>query len=210
MKALLKSFGVLAAVAAMLAPASALAHHMMGGKLPVTFTQGLLSGLGHPIIGLDHFAAVIGVGILAALIGRGVRPVLAFSGAMIFGVVLHLASANIPAAELLVGLSTVLIGGLVVLRRSLGMLPAAVLFAAAGVVHGYALGESIVGAEPSPLGAYLAGLLVIQTLIAVAAYAVTTRLQHRAPAFDRAGMAAAGAVIALIGAVTAAGAGFPG
>jgi urease accessory protein len=210
MKALLKSFGVLAAVAAMLAPGSALAHHMMGGKLPVTFMQGFLSGLGHPVIGLDHFAAVIGVGILAALVGWGVRPVFAFSAAMIGGVVLHLASANIPAAELLVGLSTVLIGGLVALRLSLGVLPAAVLFAAAGVVHGYALGESIVGAEPSPLGAYLAGLLLIQTIIAVAAYAATKGVERRGPAFNRAGMAAAGAVIALVGAVTAAAAGFAG
>src|SRR6266702_4717264 len=196
MRALLKSFGVLAACAVMLAPASAFAHHMMGGKVPVTFMQGLLSGLGHPIIGLDHFAAVVGVGILAALIGHGLRPVLAFSAALILGVVLHLASADIPAAELLVGLSTLLIGGLVALRRSLGVLPAAVLFAAAGSVHGYALGESIVGAEPSPLGAYLAGLLVVQTVIAVAAYSATLGVQRRAPAFDRAGMAAAGAVIA--------------
>jgi len=209
MKTLLKSFGVLAAAVAMLAPAEALAHHMMGGKVPVTFMQGLLSGLGHPVIGLDHFAAVVGVGILAALIGRGVRSVLAFSAALIVGVVLHLASANIPAAELFVGLSTVLIGGLVALRLSLGMLPAAMLFAAAGIVHGYGLGESIVGAEPSPLGAYFAGLLAIQTVIAVAAYTATISVQRRAPSFNRAGMAAAGAVIALIGAVTAAAAGLP-
>jgi urease accessory protein len=208
MRTLRNGFSVLATGVAMLAPAQALAHHVMGGKLPVTFMQGLLSGLGHPIIGLDHFAAVVGVGILAALIGRGVRPVLAFSAALIFGVVLHLASADIPAAELLVGLSTVLIGGLVALRLSLGMLPAAVLFAAAGVVHGYALGESIVGAEPSPLGAYLAGLLAVQMVIAVAAYTATMRIYRRVPSFDRAGMAAAGAVIALIGAVTAA-AGLP-
>jgi urease accessory protein len=201
---------VLAAAAAMLAPVPALAHHVMGGKLPVTFMQGLLSGLAHPVIGLDHFAAIVGVGIVAALIGRGVRPVFAFSAALILGVVLHLESANIPSAEVLVGLSTLLIGGLVALRLSLGMLPAAVLFAAAGVVHGYALGESIVGAEASPLGAYLAGLLVVQTLIAVAAYAATIRVQRRTPSFNRAGMAAAGALIALIGAVTAALAGFPG
>jgi urease accessory protein len=215
MKTLLNRFlfnglGVLAAAVAMLAPVPALAHHVMGGKLPVTFMQGLLSGLAHPIIGLDHFAAIVGVGIVAALIGRGVLPVLAFSAALILGVVLHLESANIPAAEVLVGLSTLLIGGLVVLRRSIGILPSAVLFAAAGVVHGYALGESIVGAEPSPLGAYLAGLLVVQTVIAVAAYAATIRVQRRAPSFNRAGMATAGALIALAGAVTAALAGFPG
>jgi urease accessory protein len=209
-RALLKKLSVRAAGATILAPVPALAHHMMGGKLPGTFMQGLLSGLGHPIIGLDHFAAIVGVGILAALIGQGVRPVLAFSAALILGVVLHLASANIPAAEVLVGLSTLAIGGLVALRLSLGILPAAVLFAAAGVVHGYALGESIVGAEPSPLGAYLAGLLAIQTVIAVAAYAATIRIRHRAPRFNRAGMAASGALIALIGAVTAAAAGFAG
>jgi urease accessory protein len=209
MKTLLNRFCVLVAGVAMLAPAEALAHHVMGGKVPVTFMQGFLSGLGHPVIGLDHFAAVVGVGILAALLGRGVRPVFAFGAAMIFGVVLHLARANIPAAELLVGLSTLFIGGLVAFRLSRGVLPMAVLFAAAGVVHGYALGESIVGAEASPLGAYLAGLLVIQTVIAAAAYAATIRVQHRTPSFNRAGMATAGAVIALIGAVTAAAAGFP-
>jgi urease accessory protein len=198
MKILSKRFGALAVGAAMLAPAPALAHHVMGGKLPVTFMQGLLSGLGHPVIGLDHFAALVGVGILAAVIGRGLYSVMAFSAALIVGVALHLASADIPAAELLVGLSTVLIGGLVALRLSLGMLPAAMLFAAAGLVHGYALGESIVG------------LLVIQTIIGIAAYTATTRVQRRAPSFNRASMAAAGAVIALIGAVTVAVAGFAG
>jgi urease accessory protein len=163
-----------------------------------------LSGLAHPIVGLDHFAAITGVGILAAVIGRGIRPVLAFSTALILGVALHLASANIPAAEFLVGLFTILIGGMVALRLSLGMLPAALLFAAAGLFHGYALGESIVGAESSPLGAYLAGLLAIQTLIAVTAYSATIAVRRRTPSFNAGSMAAAGAVIALAGAVTAA------
>ena len=31
------------------------AHHMMGGRVPETFTEGLLSGLAHPVIGLDEF-----------------------------------------------------------------------------------------------------------------------------------------------------------
>jgi len=210
MKTLPEKFSVLAVSAAALAPVPALAHHVMGGKMPVTFMQGFLSGLGHPIIGLDHFAALVGVGILAALIGRGLRPVIAFSAALIVGVALHLASADIPASELLVGLSTILIGTLIAFRLPPGMLPAVVLFAVAGLVHGYALGESIVGAESSPLSAYLAGLLAIQTIIGVAAYMITMKIQRRAPSFNRASMTAAGAVIALIGAVTIAAAGFPG
>jgi urease accessory protein len=204
MKTLLNKLSLLAVGVAMFAPTPVFAHHVMGGKLPVTFMQGLLSGLGHPILGPDHFAAIIGVGILAAMIGRGIRPILAFSAALMLGVALHLASANIPAAELLVGLVTVLIGGMVALRLSLGMLPAALLFAAAGLFHGYALGESIVGAESSPLGAYLAGLLAIQTLIAIAAYLATLAVQRRSPSFNIGSMAAVGVVIALAGAVTAA------
>ena len=50
-----------AALAASAGPAAA--HHVMGGRTPATFTQGLLSGLGHPIIGVDHLAFVVAVGI---------------------------------------------------------------------------------------------------------------------------------------------------
>src|SRR5258708_12407640 len=150
MKTLLNRFCVLVAGVGMLAPAEALAHHVMGGKVPVTFMQGFLSGLGHPVIGLDHFAAVVGVGILAALLGRGVRPVFAFGAAMIFGVVLHLARANIPAAELLVGLSTLFIGGLVAFRLPLGVLSAALLFAAPRVLPRYSPRQSIVRPAPPP------------------------------------------------------------
>jgi urease accessory protein len=32
----------------------AFAHHPMGGLTPATFADGLLSGLGHPVIGLDQ------------------------------------------------------------------------------------------------------------------------------------------------------------
>ena len=46
--------------------APAFAHHVMGGLMPATFGEGILSGLGHPVIGLDHLAAVIAVGCLAA------------------------------------------------------------------------------------------------------------------------------------------------
>ena len=66
-------------VLALFAGASpAFAHHVMGGKLPETFLQGLLSGLGHPIIGLDHFGAIVGIGILVAIAQRSVGLVLVF------------------------------------------------------------------------------------------------------------------------------------
>jgi urease accessory protein len=35
------------------------------------------------------------------------------------------------------------------------------------LLHGYALGEAIVGAEPTPLFAYFAGLALAQSVIAI-------------------------------------------
>jgi urease accessory protein len=182
------------------------AHHVMDGKLPQTFLQGLLSGFGHPVIGVDHLAAIVGVGILAALAGRSAAVVLAFSVAVIAGVGLHLAKVDLPASELFVGLTTLLIGALVIVRQSMGAGVAALLFAIAGLVHGYALGESIVGAEAPPLVAYLLGLLVIQTAIGVSVYAAVRNLA-RWPARTT-GLTVVGVLVALAGGIaTAAAAG---
>jgi len=199
-----RRLGVLAITMMIAEPAWA--HHVMGGKLPQTFLQGLLSGLGHPVIGIDHLAAIVGVGILAALAGRSAAVVLAFSVAVIAGVGLHLAKIDLPASELFVGLTTLLIGALVIARRSMGAGAAALLFAIAGLVHGYALGESIVGAEASPLIAYLLGLLVIQTAIGISVYAAVRSLAGW-PA-RTAGLTVVGVLVALAGGVaTAAAAG---
>jgi len=182
------------------------AHHVMGGKMPETFLQGLLSGFGHPVIGVDHLAAIVGVGILAALAARSARVVLAFSVAVIAGVGLHLGNIDLPASELFVGLTTLLIGALVVARQSMGQGLALLLFGIAGLVHGYALGESIVGAEPSPLVAYLLGLLIMQSAIGVVVYAAVRSLAHW-PA-RTAGLTAMGVLVALAGGIaTAAAAG---
>lgn len=199
-----RRLGVLAIMMVIAQPAWA--HHPMGGKLPQTFLQGLLSGFGHPVIGVDHLAAIVGVGILAALAGRSAAVVLAFSVAVIAGVGLHLAGVDLPAGELFVGLTTLLIGALVVMRQSMGAGLALLLFAVAGLVHGYALGESIVGAEASPLMAYLLGLLIMQTAIGVAVYAAVRSLA-RWPA-RTAGLTVAGVLVALAGGIaTAAAAG---
>ena len=199
-----RRLGVLAIMMVIAEPAWA--HHVMGGKLPQTFLQGLLSGFGHPVIGVDHLAAIVGVGILAALAGRSAAVVLAFSVAVMAGVGLHLAKIDLPASELFVGLTTLLIGGLVIARQSMGAGLAALLFAIAGLVHGYALGESIVGAEASPLMAYLLGLLTIQTAIGISVYAAVRSLA-RWPA-RTAGLTAVGVLVALAGGIaTAAAAG---
>src|SRR5262245_20790158 len=68
-----------------LSATNASAHHVMGGRMPATFMDGLLSG--RPIIGIDHFAAVVAVGCLAAMQKAG-RPLgSGFSAAMLAGAV---------------------------------------------------------------------------------------------------------------------------
>ena len=96
---------------------TASAHHVMGGKTPSTFTEGILSGIGHPIIGPDHLAFLVALGI-AVGVGRlsFVTPFL-FLVAMACGVAAHVAAVNIPAAELIVALSVLIAGVLIALDR---------------------------------------------------------------------------------------------
>ena len=181
-----------------LAAAPAAAHHPMGGKLPATLTQGLLSGLGHPIIGLDHLAAIIAVGCIAAWYRTGPALVVGFVAAMTAGVALHLIEATVPASEILVALSVMALGATLVLRKALHPAAALTLFVIAGLLHGYALGESIVGAEPTPLAAYLIGLAVIQAAIALGAMTLVRLVAH--PAWgDLAPVRLVGAGIAGVG-----------
>lgn len=171
-----RSLSLIALAAAGLAAEPALAHHVMDGSLPKTFIQGLLSGLGHPIIGLDHFAAVVAVGCLAAAHRMGAALAVGFVLAMIAGVAGHLQGATVPGAEIVVALSVIVLGGILLVHRQMKAAAALGLFAAVGLIHGYALGESIFGAEQTPLAAYLIGLAVIQGAIAFAAMRVARLL----------------------------------
>ena len=152
---------------------AALAHHAMGGLLPQTFGQGMLSGLAHPVIGMDHFAFVVAVGITAALAGRVWGLTLPFIGGTLAGCLVHLAGVTLPVAELVIAATVLLLGAIIATNRELPALMLGVLFAGAGLFHGWAYGESIFGAEQTPLIAYLVGFTLIQLVVAVVAGLVT-------------------------------------
>jgi urease accessory protein len=188
---------------ATLAAAPAFAHHAMDGKTPTTFMQGLLSGFAHPVIGFDHLAFLVALAWLVARLPLALRSglIAAFVVGSLAGTGLHLRAFDLPASELLVALSVLVIGVAVALRRAP---PAGLLWVAlpvAGVLHGYAYGESIVGAEAAPLGAYLLGFALIQFVLASGVSAFLSGL--RAPALQR-GALVAGALVAATGAVFAA------
>jgi urease accessory protein len=75
---------------------TASAHHMMGGRTPSTFMEGLLSGVGHPVIGPDHLAFLVGVGIAVGIGGLSLLSPLLFLIAMACGVAAHVAAISTP------------------------------------------------------------------------------------------------------------------
>ena len=196
----MKAFTVAAAVLALL-PRIAWAHHFMGGGLPQTFMQGLLSGLGHPVIGVDHAAFIVAAGFFLATVEGGMWGVPALVVGALLGAALHLAGAGLPGAEIGVALSVILIGGLVAARRRVGLTWLAGGLALAGALHGYAYAESVFGAEATPLVAYLVGFSAIQLGIATAAFLIHRRLIATREAWARLASSGVGAAVGTIGAV---------
>lgn len=152
-------------------PESVYAHHPNGYKLPESFGEGLLSGFGHPVIGIDHLVFIISMGLLSYSLRQRAMLPLAFVASTSLGTALHLNGVNIIGSEMLVATSVLLLGVAMISRIKL---PSKALWLAAfsvsGVLHGYAYGESIVGAEATVISAYLIGFMTIQLVICYSAY----------------------------------------
>jgi len=179
--------------------ASASAHHVMGGKMPTTFAEGFLSGLGHPVIGPDHLAFLLAIGVAVGVGGLSLVLPLLFVVASAIGVTLHVNGVNLPGAEIVVAVSVLFAGFLIARGRALPVSLWAILFAAAGLFHGYAFGESIFGAERSPLHAYLLGLIIVQSVLTVGTALLVRR---RAGGVSAIAPRLAGAVIIGVGLAT--------
>ena len=155
----------------------AFAHHAMGGATPTTFLQGLLSGFAHPVIELPHLAAILMVGLVAARLARPAWITLFVSGSFLGTAALGLAFP-LPLGETLVSASPLLVAALLLVRSPAGDFVGALLVFAIGIVHGMAFAEEIVGAENTPLAAYLLGLAIMELALAGTAWLVTFGLSH--------------------------------
>ena len=159
---MIRSLALLAA----LIPGMALAHHPTGGMTPETLWHGFASGIGHPIIGLDHLAFIVGMALLALLTKTPRLMPLAFVAMTVAGAGLHLGAVTLPGNEWVIAASVLLVGVLAIARVALPIMAALALFAVAGLFHGHAYAESIVGAETTPLVGYLVGFAAVQLTIA--------------------------------------------
>ena len=136
------------------------AHHPfgMGDSSALTPLQGLMSGIGHPLLGPDHLLFLLAIAFIGLQRPRSwVLPLLgAGLGGSVLSQFIPLSDVVAPWAEALVSLSLVVEGLMALTVASTAwLLPLVAL-------HGFLLGSTIVGAEPTPLLTYFLGLLIGQ------------------------------------------------
>lgn len=112
--------------------------HLIGGN-------GLMSGITHPILGLDHLLAMVAVGIISIQIGgRAMWQVpLTFVSFLIIGAVLALLGLNLPLIETGVALSVLICGIAIASAYKIDIKIALVCTAFFALFHGYAHGTEI-------------------------------------------------------------------
>lgn len=173
--------------AILLLPAIASAH-------PGHDAPGFFAGLLHPITGLDHLLAMIAVGWWSAAVQtrRWWLVPASFASGMLAGALLGLAGLQVPATETIIAISLLVIGSLMMLRRSLSLASASALAGGLALFHGYAHGSEL----PSSFDAatWLLGM-VAATLLLHLAGAALALASRRNPLALR----AAGAVVAIAG-----------
>ena len=179
---LTRRFAVAALAVSISTPA--FAHHGMGGQTPTTILQGLLSGLAHPVIGPDHLLFLIVSGVFVWMLDGAARyrAVAFLVAGQLLGTSIHLSAIGLPIVEAMIAVSVVVGGGLLLARRRPSAGQLAMLLVGAGTFHGYAFAESIVGAEATPIAAYLAGLALIQALVLVGISAALEAVERRSGA----------------------------
>ena len=143
-------------------------------------SNALLTGLSHPISGLDHVLAMLAVGMWGARLGMPaiwLLPV-TFPLMMTLGGIAGMLGLPLPGVELGIVLSVIVLGGVILagLRAPLWVsMPLVGIFA---VFHGYAHGAEMPGQNDAL--AYSIGFVVATGLIHLTGIAIglVTRLPH--------------------------------
>lgn len=176
-----------------LLPSAAFAHTGVGD------TAGFLHGFAHPIGGLDHVLAMVAVGVFAFVLrGRALWLVpAAFVGMMVVGFGLGLAQLNVPAVELGIALSSVVIGGAAALGLSMPVGAAMALVGLFAIFHGHAHGSEM--PETAAGLTYTAGFLAATALLHALGLASASAIVSVMSRYGRAAARIAGGAFALGG-----------
>ncbi|MBZ0167797.1 MAG: HupE/UreJ family protein [Candidatus Omnitrophica bacterium] len=182
--------GWIVTICLLLLPVAAQAHADGVGQ------SGFWNGFHHPISGLDHVLAMVSVGLWGAILGPPavwVLPV-AFPLIMTLGAVAGILGLNLPAVELGIILSVVLLGGVIAFKFRPGLPFAVLIVSFFAVFHGYAHGAEL----PENAGAvgYSIGFVVATGLLHLTG--ILLGLIDRLPFGDRV-LQGGGVVIAVTG-----------
>ena len=106
---------------------------------------GFVSGLSHPVSGLDHVLAMIAVGLWGAQLGAPAMWLLpvAFPMMMAFGGMLGLMGIALPGIEIGIAASAIVLGALILGETKMPLLGALLLVAIFAVFHGHAHGTEL-------------------------------------------------------------------
>ena len=140
--------------ALLLAAQTAYAHEASG------VAGGFASGFMHPILGWDHVAAMVAVGLWGAVLGPPaiwILPVV-FPLVMAFGGALGVAGIPLPGVEIGIAISALVLGSMVLFSARPPLWLAAVVVGAFAIFHGHAHGTELPHAV-SPL-AYSLGFVL--------------------------------------------------
>ena len=150
------SISIRTAILALAAFTPSLAFAHSGGDLNHDF----LSGLEHPLFGLDHLLAMVAVGTIAARTSglAGALVPLSFVSAMVAGAMFGMAGIGLPYLETGIALSLVTFGAMVGLAKPLPLATATALVTLFGLFHGNAHGFEI--PESASGVAYAAGFVL--------------------------------------------------
>ena len=124
----------------LLAPVTAFAHE--GSSLPY---GSFIAGLAHPVLGIDHFLAMVSVGILSAQIGgRAIWTVpTTFVSVMAIGGLLGWLNVGLTSIELGISFSVLILGIAIAADRKLPVLVAMGAVGIFAIFHGYAHGAEM-------------------------------------------------------------------
>ena len=171
--------------------APALAHTGIGAH-----GNGFAAGFLHPLMGLDHMLAMLGIGLWAAQLGRRAMWMVptAFVAVMVAGAGLALSGAALPMVEFGIAGSVLVIGTLVALGARMPVALAMGLAGAFALFHGHAHGTELPGfADPA---AYGAGFVAATALLHGAGLALAYVVRRYATKLP---LRMAGAAMAAIG-----------
>lgn len=159
---------------------------------------GFTSGFVHPLLGLDHVAAMVAVGLWGAVLGRSaiwLLPVV-FPLVMAFGGALGVMGVPLPSVEVGIALSALVLGCMVFFAARPPLWVAATIVGLFAVFHGHAHGTELPEAA-SPL-AFSIGFVLATGLLHLCGILLSLLSRWRA---GRAVVRGGGAIIALAGAV---------